>query len=164
MTHVASFVVRQLHSAYAAAWPQIVADVQQIIDACANLGIVIAGPDGTGDPQVDLTAGIVFNGDADTDANRTPLRLPPPLPSDGLWPTGTAVHFQVDTDGGAYDIAVRVTLLRLLHHAGDAFALADNNDGIDPWAEAILMHSRLFGGLSDRVRSLLYYATHATAA
>ncbi|MDI1461006.1 hypothetical protein QEZ54_08525 [Catellatospora sp. KI3] len=110
MTHASSFVIRQLRSAYAAAWAQIV-------DACASLGIVIAGPDGTGDPQVDLTAAITFNGDADTDANRTPLRLPPPLPSDGIWPAATAVHFQVDTGGMPYDIAVRVTLLRLLHHA-----------------------------------------------
>jgi hypothetical protein len=161
MKPVCSFAIRQLHSAYAAAWPQIVEDVQRIVDHCATLGVVIAGPEGFGDPKIDVTKGISFNGDADTDANRTPLRLPPPLASGGGWPTSTAVHFQVNTGGMPYDIAVRVTLLRLLRHAGDAFVLADNDAGIEPWAEAILMHLRLFEPLSDRVRAVLYYATHS---
>ncbi|MEU8001573.1 hypothetical protein AB0B66_10470 [Catellatospora sp. NPDC049111] len=154
-------MIRQLHSDYAAAWPQIVEDVQRIVDDCAELGIVIAGPDGTGDPQIDIANGICFNGDADTDSSNSPLRIPPPLADDGNWPDQTAVHFQVDTGAMPYDLAVRTALLRLLRHAGDAARLAEA-DG--DWAEAIHMHLRLFGPLNDRIRSVLDYATQASPA
>jgi len=79
------------HSAYAQAWPTILADTRRIIDRVRQAGIVIAGPDGYRRPVLDAGEGIELNGDATSDLNGEPFQLLAPLPTVGTGtPTATA--------------------------------------------------------------------------
>ena len=68
------------HPRYAQAWPTIVADTGRIIDRVRQAGIVIAGPDGSRRPSLDISEGIAFNGDAGSDLDGEPFQLLAPLP------------------------------------------------------------------------------------
>lgn len=145
MEHLHGLAARPLSRSYAAAWPMVVRDVQVVVDACAEVGIVIAGPDGATHPQIGPHAAIRFNGDADTGEQQQTLTIPPPA-VDQRWPAATVVHYQVDTGGFAYDLAVRCVLLRLRALAEGAVEVTSTGSA-GSWGEAVALHRRLFGPL-----------------
>ncbi|GAB4054765.1 hypothetical protein [Catellatospora paridis] len=123
MGYTRSFTLQPGSAAYAAAWPQMLADTELILQTVSRRGIALCGPLGTGKPQLDPAVGIGFNGNLDSGHGCDSLWLPAPGPVAAGAPDDARVWRYTKTIGLPYDLAVTSVLLRCHLLAPDAFTI-----------------------------------------
>jgi hypothetical protein len=107
-----AYTSRPHHPGYAAAWPQLLSDIDRILDRVRAAGIGVTGPVG-GRPLVDPYRGVAFDGDASRNLAHDTFALA------GPWtPTTTKRGRQqraiCATNRLPYDLAVCAVLLHCL--------------------------------------------------
>lgn len=128
---------------FADAWPSIVADTNKIVDFIQQSGVALHGPDGVGEPVIDMREGIAINGDAqDTTCYAhhpiptaaTPLLIPAPQLVTATAPADCRVWRHVKTLRLPYDLAVTTILLRAHQLAGASFIIGSDGTWNGEWA------------------------------
>lgn len=115
-------------------WPGFLSDVRRIVDSVADQGIGLAGPDGTGDPEI-LESGIAFNGQSDDEEDYESFCLAGP---------GTRLRATFCKTGQRpYDTAVTAVLLRLKTLYPGIFIKSDGQ--WEEWQAARDINEQLFG-------------------
>ncbi|WP_027345809.1 hypothetical protein [Hamadaea tsunoensis] len=141
MGYTHAFEINDTDPAYAAAWPGLATDARQILTAVRALGIVIAGPLGTGD-VVDDDDGIRFNGDAETDDDCETFWLPTPATTG---PRTLPPRSYCKTNRNPYDLAVAGILLRARLLLPGVVQLHSNGSWDEEWARGAYPHPSIPG-------------------
>lgn len=134
---------------FIAAWPQMVADAQRIVEHVRGSGIIICGWDGTGEPELEVAGRIRLNGTERDDLDHETLGIDPkpwrawehPENAGTRWAERQRDEFAqrgflwafCKTARKPYDGCVGAILLRCVQLAPDAFVIASDGSWDCEW-------------------------------
>lgn len=118
---------------FKAAWSQFCSDTARILEAVTGRGVQLAGPDGTGQPEVSEELGVAFNGSEEFKEDYETFAI-------ALQGRG---HDFCKTGIMPYDLAVTAVLLRL-HMLAPADVRLDSDGAWHDWKPARDLLTELF--------------------